>query len=428
VSGPYRVVMVASSYPRFEGDTVGTFMEPIAREVAARGHEVHLVLPWHPRFTRGPIEHGVHLYTYRYAPSNGLHVFGYAGALREDVRLRGTAVAMVPLAVAAGTIAARRVARRVRATIMHGHWLVPGGAMASWAAPGLPLVVSLHGSDVFLAEKQTLTRRVASRVLARAGAIVACSDDLRQRAIALGADPARSETVPYGVDARQFAPSTSARAAVRAAVGLAETDQMVFAVGRFVRKKGFEYLIDAVARLATANPWLRLVLAGWGDLESEYRARIAGHGLADRLILPGLVPHDKVAAWLAAADVIAVPSVRDDAGNVDGLPNVVLEGLASGTPVVATRAGGIAAVIDDEATGLLVGERDVDGLARAIARLLADAALARRLGTAARARALHDGGWDHVASRIEAAYDRAANAGQAHDETAVPDGTTRRQA
>jgi glycosyltransferase involved in cell wall biosynthesis len=400
--------MVASSYPRFEGDTVGTFMEPIARGVAARGHEVHLVLPWHPRFARGPIEHGVRFHTYRYAPTPGLHVFGYAGALRADVRLRGAALAMAPVAVATGTLAARRVAHQAGATIMHGHWVVPGGAMASWAAPGLPLVVSLHGSDVYLAETQALSRRVASRVFARADAVVACSDDLRERAIALGANPARSETVPYGVDTDRFAPSNSARAATRQAAGLSDTDQVVFAVGRFVRKKGFDYLIDAIARLRASYPRLRLVLAGWGDLEAEYRARIAGHALADRVTLPGLVPHDKVADWLAAADAIAVPSVRDDSGNVDGLPNVVLEALASGTPVVATRAGGIAAVVEHEMTGLLVAERDVGGLADAIARLLADVAMAQRLGAAARTRAIRVGGWDHAVSRLEAAYERAA--------------------
>ncbi len=402
--------MVASSYPRFEGDTVGTFMEPIARGIAARGHEVHMVLPWHPRFARPPVEHGVHFHTFHYAPTEALHVFGYAGALREDVRLRSTALAIAPVAVAAGTLAARRVARAVGATMMHGHWVVPGGAMASWAASGRPLVVSLHGSDVYLAERQAVTRRVASRVLARAGAVVACSDDLRQRAVALGADPARSETVPYGVDTERFAPSRAARSEMRRAAGFSDDDEIVFAIGRFVRKKGFEYLIDAAGRLAAARPRLRLVLAGWGDLEPEYRDRLARAGLVGRAHMPGLVPHGAVAQWLAAADIVAVPSVRDDAGNVDGLPNVLLEALASGTPVVATHAGGIGSVVLHGETGLLVPERDAAALAHAIERILGDSMLAGSLGRAARERAVRQGGWDHVAARLEAAYDRAAAA------------------
>ena len=93
---PETVVMVATSYPRFAGDTVGTFMEPIAHGVAARGHAVHLVLPWHARFTRPAREGGVTFHPFRYAPHPRLNVFGYAGALEADVRLRWAAYAAAP--------------------------------------------------------------------------------------------------------------------------------------------------------------------------------------------------------------------------------------------------------------------------------------------------------------------------------------------
>ena len=85
------VVMVTSSYPRFPGDSVGTFMEPIARSVAARGHIVHVVAPWHPLVARKPVEHGVHFHFYKYAPIPALNVFGYAEGMRADVRVRRTA-------------------------------------------------------------------------------------------------------------------------------------------------------------------------------------------------------------------------------------------------------------------------------------------------------------------------------------------------
>ena len=126
---PEVVVMVTSSYPRFPGDSVGTFMEPIAHGVAARGHEVHVVAPWHPLVTRPSIERGVRFHFYRYAPVPALNVFGYAAAMRADVSLKAAAFAAAPLALAAGWLTARRVARRYGATIMHAHWVVPGGGV-----------------------------------------------------------------------------------------------------------------------------------------------------------------------------------------------------------------------------------------------------------------------------------------------------------
>lgn len=402
-----RVVMVASSYPRFEGDTVGTFMEPIAHGVAARGHEVHLVLPWHPRWRRPAKEGHVTYHLFRYAPLRALNVFGYASALEADERLRGAAIAAAPAAVIAGWRRARQVAREVGATIVHGHWVVPGGAMAAAAAGPLPLVVSLHGSDVFLAERHRLVAAVARQVFRRAGAVTACSDDLRQRAIALGADAARVSTVPYGVDIHRFRPDPAHREQTRAGWGVPPDADVVFAVGRLVRKKGFEYLIDAIALLAARRPNVRLVLAGEGDLDGELRERITRHGITAHVLMTGTLSHSLVPAALAAADVVAVPSVRDDSGNVDGLPNVVLEALASGTPLVATPAGGIAAVVRDGETGVIVPERDANGLADALGWLLDRPAERARLGAHARAWAVREASWDGAVRGFERAYEMA---------------------
>jgi glycosyltransferase involved in cell wall biosynthesis len=398
------VVMVATSYPRFPGDGVGSFMEPIAKGVAARGHEVHLVAPWHPLITRQPVEDGVHFHFFRYAPSAKLHVFGYATGLRADTALRPAAWAMAPMAMLSGWAAARRVARAHRATVMHGHWVIPGGAIAAFAARQLPLVVSLHGSDVFVAERHPLIGRVARSVFAQAGWVTACSDDLHTRALALGADAARTETVPYGVDITRFAPDAGTRAAVRSALGLGDA-AVVLTAGRLVSKKGFEYLIDAAALLARTRPALELIIAGDGDLGPALAARARALGLT-HVRFAGNQPQSEIARLLAAADVVAVPSIRDDAGNVDGLPNFALEALASGTPVVATTAGGLPQAISDGVTGRLVPERDATALAAAVEQILASPDRGRALGAAGRAHAAS--GWERVASRFEAAYDRAS--------------------
>src|SRR5687768_11155276 len=403
---PHVIVMVTSSYPRFPGDSVGTFMEPIAHSVAARGHEVHVVAPWHPRVSRGEREGGVRFHFYKYAPHPSLNVFGYAEAMRADVSLRGAAFAAAPLAMAAGWRAARRVADRHNATIVHGHWVIPGGAIALAAAGSRPLVISLHGSDVYVAEKHALARFVARRVFRCARAVTACSSDLAERAVRLGADAARVEVVPYGVDVERFRPDPSSRTKLRGLLRLADDAVLVVAAGRLVRKKGFEYLIDAIAQ-TPASSRLVLALAGDGDLRDELSSRIAAAGSDTQVRLLGNQTQDEVARWLAAADIVAVPSVRDDSGNVDGLPNVVLEALASGTPLVTTAAGGIGAVVESGKTAIVVPERDPGALARAIESLAADPEQRARIGKAARELASVRFGWGETARRLEAAYDRA---------------------
>ena len=399
---PEVVVMVTSSYPRFPGDSVGTFMEPIAHNVAARGHEVHIVAPWHPLVRRPAADGGVHFHFYRYAPLPSLNVFGYAAAMRADVSLKAAAFAAAPLALAAGWRTARRVARKFGATIMHGHWVVPGGVTAALAAPGVPLVVSLHGSDVFVAERLAPARLAARRTFRRAGFVTACSADLASRAVRLGADPTRTAVVPYGVDTSRFKPDAAARQDHRTKLRLGDDVLLIAAAGRLVRKKGFEYLIDAMARIDGAV----LVLAGTGTLEQELLARARDLGITDRLRFPGNQSQDEIAALFAAADIIVTPSIRDDAGNVDGLPNVVLEALASGTPLITTEAGGIGTVVQAGLTAEVVAERDGQAIAAAVNRLRSPDARAR-LGAAARQLVERQFGWPRTAEGMEDAYRRA---------------------
>ncbi len=396
-------MMVTSSYPRFPGDSVGTFMEPIATSVAARGHEVHVVAPWHPAIERPAVERGVHFHFYKYAPLRSLNVFGYAAAMHADVKLRGAAYAAAPLALTAGWWTARRVARRHKASVMHGHWVVPGGITAAMAAPALPLVISLHGSDVYVAERLAPARVAARTAFHRAGFVTACSADLAERAIGLGADAARIGVVPYGVDTDRFRPAPQARLAHREQLGATEQTLLIAAAGRLVRKKGFEYLIDALA----AVPEALLAIAGEGSLRQELEQRARDRLVIERVRFLGNRTQDDVAALFAAANVIVTPSVRDDSGNVDGLPNVVMEALASGTALVTTAAGGIGAVVEDNVTAAVVAERDVKALVSALRRLGSDPGARDRMGLAARELVERRFGWAQTALEFEEAYRRA---------------------
>jgi glycosyltransferase involved in cell wall biosynthesis len=397
-----HLLMVTSSYPKFPGDVTAPFIESIARGVAARGHAVDVVLPAHPELRRGADE-PVRFFPYEYALRPEWSRWGYAQSMDADVALRKATWLLAPFAALAlrGAVARRLEAERYDAA--HVHWLVPNAALISdlLRAHGVGTVVSLHGSDVFVAERVAPARVLARHALRRAGAVTACSTELEQRALRLGAPPERTRVVPYGVDLEAFAPGPRGEG-VRKRLELSPDAFLVLAFGRLVEKKGFTHLIEAAAR----TPGVSLVVAGEGTLRGhlEQQARAAGVSAA----FTGALDRASMAAVLAAADVVAVPSVVDRNGNVDGLPNVLLEALASGKPVLATRVAGIPDVVEDEANGLLVPPGDPAALARALRRLREEPETRARLGREARRRAEQSLSWEAAAQRFEECYAQAA--------------------
>jgi glycosyltransferase involved in cell wall biosynthesis len=397
-----RLLHLTSSYPKFPGDVTAPFIEEIAHALAARGHQVDVVLPFHPDLRR-PQEDGVRFFPYRYAPRDDWSRWGYAQSLESDVRVRPAIYALLPLAALALRRALAARLDDVRYDAVHAHWVVPNAALVTdmVRVSGLPFVVSLHGSDVFLAERLAPARALARRALSAAGAVTACSDDLHRRGLALGARAERTRTVPYGVDVQAFAPRPDAPQ-VRERLGVPQDAFLVLAVGRLVEKKGFAYLVEAAARTGG----VRVVIAGEGDLRGALAAQVRASGAP--VTLPGALPRELVAAALSEADVVVVPSVVDAAGNVDGLPNVLLEAMAAGRPLVASRVAGIPQVIEDGRNGLLVPEKDTRALAEALRRLLREPDTRARLGAAARRTAVAELSWDVAARRFEEGYAQAA--------------------
>jgi glycosyltransferase involved in cell wall biosynthesis len=262
-------------------------------------------------------------------------------------------------------------------------------------------VVSLHGSDIYLAERHWAMALAAAGAFRRAAAVTACSGDLRERALRLGARPATSVVIPYGVNPQQFRPDAAARAAVRAELDLADGAPLVLGLGRLVAKKGFGVLLDAWPAVLRACPEATLAIVGYGDLREALERQAERLGVAGRVRFTGQLERERTAAYMAAADVFALPIVRE---GVDGLPNALLEAMGAGRPLVASQVAGVPDVVDDGVHGLIVPERQPEALAAAITRLLGDPALAARLGAAARARAERELTWERAAERFEAVF------------------------
>ncbi len=346
---------------------------------------------------------GVDVATFRYAPER-YEVLGYGRTLEADERVRGTAKLVTPLYGIGLRQAMRRLLARERFDLVHAHWIVPNGLIAAAAVGETPLAIGLHGSDVFLAEKPGL-RTLARRTLARSRLLTGCSPELVERVRALGFPAERSRVIPYGVDVTTFAPDPERRGIWRAKLGVPERAPLLLGVGRMATKKGFQVLLEALPGLFAARPDAHVVLAGAGDLWERFAA--LGAQWPGRLHLPGKVLRDTLPDLFRAADLFVLPAVHDALGNVDGLPNVILEAMASGLPVVASGISGIPLAVADGQTGRLVPEKDPEKLLAAVLELLGDPGLARAMGESGRRKAETELTWDAIAARYREGYTAA---------------------
>ena len=383
-----RILTITSSYPKFEGDTTAPFVESIAKALVRRGHTLTVVLPARSDLSLVPIP-GVRFRPYRYAPAERLEVFGYAEALKADVAVRWATYAVSPLAILRGALALRTEARRERYDVVHAHWVVPNGATARLAlgSSPLPLVVSLHGSDVFLSERKSIFRRAARIAFAGAAAVTACSEDLASRSLAIGARMVPT-VIPYGVDTETFRPDRNKARALRRSLGLDEDGFVALAVGRLVRKKGFEYLVDAAAELSRRGAPVTILIAGRGDLKSELESRARGQGV-------GSIgkAHRKRRAGCASELLRDGERRRRAFGARRGWERGRTSERASrghGFGIRDRRVGGRGKFRKRTRAGreaLLVPEKSATALAEAIDKLSKSTELAGNLGSAARRRA-----------------------------------------
>ena len=248
----------------------------------------------------------------------------------------------------------KRVQERFDFDLIDSHYVYPDGFAAVQLARSLrkPVTVSARGSDIHEYASYPLIRRRLRSTLGEADGIVAVSDSLKKCIVDLGVPESRITTIPNGVDDTKFHPVP--RAEARRRLKLPE-GPIILSVGRLVPLKGFDLLIKAlrILRDEFQHKDLSLVILGDGPERQSLAHTARSLGLSDRVMMANAVPHAELPLWYSAADLSCLASSRE------GWPNVVLESMACGTPVVAAKVGGIPEIIRSDRVGLLTerGER-----------------------------------------------------------------------
>lgn len=357
-----NILLISNLFPTPVDPIRGVFIYQIAKRLQAKCDlTVVCPLPWFPRWAKGKLFEK--WADFAHVPK----VYEWQGFTVHSPKY--PMIPKVSEAVHAAFVfpslyrTVKRLHRTKKFDSVNTHWLYPDGVAAAWITHllKLPHVVTALGCDANLFMLQGHKRPQIEWALRKAQGVTVVSEALRNFLVEQGLKDKCIDVIPNGVDAEIFHPRDKAECARQ--LGLTYQGKTVVFVGQLLEVKGVIYLIEAVERLVAAGKDFMVYLVGEGSGRSEYEAEIARRGLSGHMRLVGNRPHAEIAVWMGIGDVFCLPSIRE------GFPNVVLEALFCGRPVVASRVGGIPEMVN-ESNGYFVDPKNSESLADALGKAL----------------------------------------------------------
>ncbi|HEY1952243.1 MAG TPA: glycosyltransferase [Gemmatimonadaceae bacterium] len=362
-----NVLFLTHSFPRSEGDAAGSFILRLAVALRGEGITVRVVAPAAPNLAASEEIEGITVDRFRYAPRR-YERLAYTGNMASDVASSWLAKLSLVGFLGSDFVHAVRARRSFEPEVVHAHWWFPNGVVGTWVGglAHVPLVTTLHGTDVRLARTVGVARPLFAHVLKHSAAVTTVSRWLRDETESL-APGVRAQVAPMPVATNLFEP------------GSARDGRTLLFVGRLNEQKGLRHLLHAMASMKTPA---QLEVVGDGPDRESLRQLAGELGVAPRIHWHGQLGQAALAPLYQRASAIVLPSVDE------GLGMVAVEALLCETPVVAFDSGGLRDVIQHEKTGLLVKTGDRAQLAATLDDVLARDGRGADLGRAGRLYAL----------------------------------------
>lgn len=386
-SGKPTVLVLASTYPRWENDHEPAFVHELCRRLTDR-FQVIAVVPDAPGAAPSGRLDGVDVMRFRYAPRR-LQTLVNDGGIATNLRRSRWKWLLVPSFVFMQYVAARRVMRRRVVDVVHAHWLISPGVVARAASGRRPYVVTSHGGDLF-GFRPAPFRALKRWVAANAAAMSVVSEAMRHEVVSLRLPVSRVDVIPMGVDIEgRFAGGPlSDRSA----------SELLF-VGRLVAKKGLRYLIEAMPAIVHERPDVILRVVGFGPERESLEALSRQLGMASHVVFAGAMSQSALPTMYRHAALFVAPFVRDASGDQEGLPVALMEAVAMGCPFVVGEVPGLDDLLGPEARPYRVDPAVPGALTTAVLACLADPSRSAAVAAAAKVRAASVVDWNVIASR-----------------------------
>ena len=385
------LLILASTFPRWQGDPEPGFIHELAKRLVPYFHVI--VLCPHARGAKVNEQmDGVEVIRYRYAPEQWETLVNDGGIV-TNLRNHRWKIILVPSFAIMQAWQVWRVIRARQLNVVHAHWLVPQGLIAAImqkiSGHAIPFLVTSHGADLF-ALRGGLLQKLKKFVLGRAHGATVVSTAMLSEVRRIGADTSKVSVLPMGVDMMdRFVPGDQQE----------RSDNELLFVGRLVEKKGLRYLLSAMPSILKVRPDATLTIAGFGPDETALRIQAKELGIEQQIRFLGAVPQADLPALYQRAALFVAPFVRAESGDQEGLPVALMEAIACGCPCIAGNVDGLQDIFGSDAESCVVNPRVPEELVSAILRQLNDRESAVRLVMKLRAGLVEHLSWASIADR-----------------------------
>jgi glycosyltransferase involved in cell wall biosynthesis len=381
-----KIGVITSAYPEFKGDPHGIFVHRLMREISNQGHDVHILAPYTGKKTEYILD-GVKVEKFNYFyPKRFQKLAGRSGMIdnvKEGIFVKFQFISFIFFNVV-------NSCRKLKdMNVIHVQWPVPNGLGALFLKlfHKIHYINTIHGEEVYLS-KRYHTIPIIKLLVNNSSKTITNSSATLKASLEVGLKKDKLEIIPFGVDISFFKPITM------------DKDKEIFqilSVGYLIERKGFEYLIKAVNEVLKERDDVKLKIVGSGPLEKQIKNLIIELDLENNVEIISNLSDEKLLEIYNSSNLFVLPSIVDSHGNTEGLGVVLLEAMACKLPVIGSNIGGIPDIIQDKETGLLVPEKDVLELFRAIICVIEDTNLSKKLANNGYNKVIVKFSWEKIA-------------------------------
>lgn len=375
-SNSKRVLVIATTFPRWQNDTTPAFVYELSKRLQNNGFKIFVLAPHHNGAEKFEIMDGMRIYRFPYFWPEKYQKLAYEGGILPNIKRSNLSKIQVPFLFLSELYYTFKLIKKERIDVIHTHWIIPNGLIGAFCKKffGIRHILTIHAAGLFALEQLPFKKNIANFIVNNSDEITVVSSYIKERLINVVSPALRGilndklKIIPMGVHVELYQKETDVDY-LKSKNNIRSKFSLLF-IGRLAEKKGVKFLIKAMARISLTNKDVTLIICGDGPLRKELQQQVSDLKLRDFVRFTGYITDNEKLDYLKLSDILIVPSIVTEFGDTEGLPVVILEGLAAGKPIIASDVSGIKDVITDGVNGFLIEPNNPDQIAKKVLELL----------------------------------------------------------